>query len=171
MSACVPTKIVYNKDLGYLIPEEEIDDDHYHLREAYESFKKKVLGRRFPEKYYLARYCDIPNYRKDEIEKEFDAAIDDENDVRATELQCGLVSVESAIKDYIERYAYPIKVRGLLGTFEDILEDVSGFSSGVVADLRRMKNELGERNSERREASKTKEKCNRRFEPCRLHGN
>lgn len=139
------------------IPEEEIDDDHYHLREAYESFKKKVLGRRFPEKYYLARYCDIPNYRKDEIEKEFDAAIDNENDVRAAELQCGLVSVESAIKDYIERYAYPIKVRGLLETFEDILEDVSGFSSGVVADLRLMKNELGERNSERREASKTKE--------------
>ena len=138
------------------IPEEEIDDDHYHLREAYESFKKKVLGRRFPEKYYLARYCDIPNYRKDEIEKEFDAAIDDENDVRAAELQCGLVSVESAIKDYIERYAYPIKVRGLLETFEDILEDVSGFSNGVVADLRRLRNELGERNSERGEVSRAK---------------
>ena len=139
------------------IPEDEIDDDHYHLREAYESFKKKVVGRRFPEKYYLSRYCDIPNYRKDEIEKEFDTAISDENDTRATELQCGLVSVESAIRDYIERYAYPIKVRDLLDTFEDILEDVSGFSSGVVADLRRLKKELGERNSERREASKAKE--------------
>lgn len=139
------------------IPEDEIDDDHYHLRDAYESFKKKVVGHRFPEKYYLSRYCDIPNYRKDEIEKEFDSAISDENDTRATELQCGLVSVESAIKDYIERYAYPIKVRGLLETFEDILEDVSGFSSGVVADLLHMRNELGERNSERGEVSKARE--------------
>ena len=25
LSACVPQEIVYNKDLGYLIPEEEID--------------------------------------------------------------------------------------------------------------------------------------------------
>ena len=25
MSACVPPEVVYNKDLGYLIPEEEID--------------------------------------------------------------------------------------------------------------------------------------------------
>lgn len=139
------------------IPEEEIDDDHYHLREAYENLKKKVVGCRFPEKYYLSRYCDIPNYRKDEIEKEFDSAICDENETRATELQCGLVSVESAIKDYIERYAYPIKVRDLLETFEDILEDVSGFASGVLSDLRHMRNELGERNSERGEVSKAKE--------------
>ena len=27
-----------------------------------------------------------------------------------------------AIRDYIERYAYPVKVRGLLDTFEDILK-------------------------------------------------
>lgn len=139
------------------IPDEEIDDDHYHLREAYDSFKKKVVGHRFPEKYYLSRYCDIPNYRKDEIEREFESAISDENAARATELQCGLVSVESAIKDYIERYAYPIKVRGLLGTFEDILEDVSGFASGVAADLRHLEHELGERKSERGEVSKAKE--------------
>ena len=25
LSACVPAEVVYNKDLGYLIPEEEID--------------------------------------------------------------------------------------------------------------------------------------------------
>lgn len=145
------------------IPEEEIDDNHYYLREAYEGFKKKVVGRRFPEKFYLSRYCDIPNYRKDEIEKGFDSAISDENDVRATELQCGLVSVESAIKDYIERYAYPIKVRGLLETFEDILEDVNGFTTGVLADLNQAKRELGEKNSERKEASERKESANEKI--------
>lgn len=139
------------------LPKRDIDDDHWPLRKAYDAFKEEVVDGRHPEKYYLSRYCDIPNYRKDEIEKEFNDAISDENDARATELQCGLVSVESAIKDYIERYAYPIKVRGLLETFEDILEDVSGFSSGVVADLIQMRNELGERNSERGEVSKAKE--------------
>lgn len=145
------------------IPEEDIDDDHLNLREAYDAFKKKVVGKRFRGKYYLSRYCDIPSYRKDEIKKEFDAAINDENDVRATELQCGLISVEYAIKDYIERYAYPIKVRGLLETFEDILGDVRGFSSGVVADLLRLKNELGERSGERGEVSKAKESVEKKI--------
>ena len=145
------------------IPEEEIDDNHYYLREAYEGFKKKIMGRRFPEKFYLSRYCDIPNYRKDEIEKDFDSAISNENDVRAIELQCGLVSVESAIKDYIERYAYPIKVRGLLDTFEDILEDVNGFTNGILADLNKAKRKLGEKSCERREANERKESVNEKI--------
>lgn len=145
------------------IPKRDIDDDHLYLRKAYDAFREEVIDGRHPEKYYLSRYCDIPSYRKDEIEKEFDAAINDENDVRATELQCGLISVEYAIKDYIERYAYPIKVRGLLETFEDILGDVRGFSSGVVADLLRLKNELGERSGERGEVSKAKESVEKKI--------
>ena len=76
---------------------------------------------------------------------------------KATELQCGVIAVELAIRDYIERYAYPIKVRGLLETFEDILEDVNGFTFGILSDLKKTKAELGEKESERKEVSEKKE--------------
>lgn len=140
---------------AYDFTDEELDadKDKCDLFDKYENFEKKICGRRKRTDFYLSRYCDIPNYRKDEIEAEFDAAIEIEDKVRATQLQCGLVSVESAIKDYIERYAYPIKVRGLLDTFEDILEDVNSFTNGVLADLTQAVDELGEKESERKEVS------------------
>lgn len=150
---------------AYDFTDEELDadKDKYDLLDKYESFKKKICGRRKLKDFYLARYCDIPNYRKDEINIEFEKAIATDDEVRATELQCGLVSVEWAIKDYIERYAYPIKVRGLLDTFEDILEDVNGFTSGVLADLNKAKRELGEKRSERKEAIERKESVNEKI--------
>lgn len=128
--------------------EETKDDNKRYLKKAYKEFEEKICERKH-ENFYLSRYCDIPNYRKNEIEAECNATIDNDK-VRATQLQCGLVSVESAIKDYIERYAYPIKVRGLLDTFEDILKDIN---DGVLADLKQKEIELGEKESEREEAS------------------
>ena len=140
---------------AYEFTDEELDadKDKCDLLDKYEDFEKKICGRRKRTDFYLSRYCDIPNYRKDEIEAEFDAAIEEDDNVRAIQLQCGLVSVESAIKDYIERYAYPIKVRGLLDTFEDILEDVNSFTNGVLADLIQAETEFGEKESERKEVS------------------
>ena len=144
--------------------DEELDDsDKYDLADQLESFKKKICGRKRFVNFYLSRYCDIPNYRKDEIEQEFEGALEDEDDIRATELQCGLVSVESAIRDYIERYAYPVKVRGLLDTFEDILEDVDDFTNGVLAELKKAERDLGEKSSEREEAQGRKKDANEKI--------
>jgi hypothetical protein len=143
--------------------EELYDEDKNKLYKRYKEFEDNICGRRKFTNYYLSRYCDIPNYRKDEIEAEFQEALEAGNYVRATELQCGLVSVESAIKDYIKRYAYPIKVRGLLDTFEAILEDVNGFTEGVLADLSQAKKELGEKNSERKEVSEKKGSANEKI--------
>lgn len=144
--------------------DEELDDPYKEdLSDKLEDFVKRICGRRKRPNYYLSKYCDIPNYRKDEIDAEFEQALEGEDDIHAAKLQCGIVSVESAIKDYIERYAYPIKVRGLLDTFEDILEDVNGFTTGVLADLNQAKRELGEKSSERREASERKESANEKI--------
>lgn len=144
--------------------DEELDDPYKEdLSDKLDDFVKRICGRRKRPNYYLSKYCDIPNYRKDEIDAEFEQALEDEDDIHAVKLQCGLVSVESAIKDYIERYAYPIKVRGLLDTFEDILEDVNGFTTGVLADLNKAKRELGEKSSERKEASERKESANEKI--------
>lgn len=137
--------------------DEELKDPYKkYLHKKLEDFKEEICGPRIQEDFCLSRYCDIPNYRKDEIEEEFHAALAEGRDTRAAELQCGLVSVESAIKDYIARYAYPIKVRGLLDTFEDILEDVNNFNDGILADLKQMKKTLGERNRDREEAGETR---------------
>ena len=137
--------------------DEELKDPYKkYLHKKLKEFKEEICGPRIQEDFCLSRYCDIPNYRKDEIEKEFHDALEAGRDTRAAELQCGLVSVESAIKDYIARYAYPIKVRGLLDTFEDILEDVNNFNDGILADLKQMKKTLGERNRDREEAGETR---------------
>ena len=109
------------------------------------------------DSFMLSSHCDIPGYLKDEISSEFQNALDNNDEYKAAELQCGVIAVELAIRDYIERYAYPIKVRGLLETFEDILEDVNGFTSGILSDLKKTKAELGEKESERKEVSERKE--------------
>lgn len=143
---------------------EERKDDPYKktLYKALDDFRENICED-MQENYYLSKYCDIPNFRKDEINEEFEKAIEENNEIYATKLQCGIVSVELAIKDYIERYAYPIKVRGLLETFEDILEDVNGFANGVLADLNDAKRELGEKNSERKEVKERKEGVNEKI--------
>lgn len=101
------------------------------------------------ENLFLSRHCDIPEYRKEEINKKFEEAIENNDKILAAELQCGVVSVEMAIQDYIERYAFPIKVRDLLATFEDVLIDVKSFASGILADMEDAEKELGEKSSER----------------------
>lgn len=120
----------------------------------YRDFKDDICDK--VPNFLLSQYCDIPNYRKREIATEFEDALEKDNEVRATELQCGVVSVEYAIRDYIERYAYPIKVRALLETFEAILDDVNSFTNGILAELQQKKIELGEKSGEREEAGKRK---------------
>ena len=154
MTGAAPSLAVTSKIAD--VPKRTIDDDQLPIRKAFDNFKEEIIEGRYPEKYYLSQYCDIPSYRKDEIKFEFNNALENNDEVRATQLQCGVVSVELAIKDYIERYAYPIKVRGLLDTFEDILEDVTGFANGILADLTQAKTELGEKESERKEVSESK---------------
>ena len=128
--------------------EKRADGEKRSLAKALEGFEEEIFEYE-NEKYYLSRYCDIPNYLKDEIEAEFEKAMEEEDSIRATELQCGIIPVEMAIRDYIEKYAYPVKVRGLLDTFEDILEDVENFSSDALNDIKNAMDHLGEMKDER----------------------
>lgn len=67
---------------------------------------------------------------------------------------------ENAIKDYIERYAFPIKVRSLLETFDGILKDVDSFNKSYLGTLEKVEKELGEKQKERKgeEQEKIKKK-------------
>ena len=148
-------RVAYAIEKG-AIEEDDDDSEMDALYETYRAFRKKVCKSTPDPDYCLAEYCDIPNYRKSEIEIEYKNSLQKDK-VQATKLQCGLVSVESAIKDYINRYAYPIKVRDLLETFEDILDDVNSFTNATLARLKQAKVELGEKNGERKEVSRRKE--------------
>lgn len=120
-----------------------------------EEFQKNVC-RYTDSNYYLSQFCDIPAYRRDEMDTAFRKALKAGDIITATQLQCGLMSVECAIRDYVARYAYPIKVRDLLETFEDILTDVSSFKDSTVADIQRRIEKLGENDGARKEAEERK---------------
>lgn len=110
------------------------------------------------DNYRLSSHCDIPGYRKAEIDAEFQKAMEDGDEITATELQTGMNAVEIAIRDYIERYAYPIKVRALLETFDSILQDVEGFTGSSLRELADLQDKLGKNENARREVDE-KKKC------------
>lgn len=142
---------------AYNYTDEELNDPgKYDLLDNLESFQKRICGRRIFRNYYLSEYCDIPNYRKDKLKEEFEKALEDGDEIRATEIQCGIVSIETAIRDYIERYAYPVKVRDLLNTFEDILDDVKDFTGATMSKILQAEKELGEKKGEREGAKERK---------------
>ncbi len=118
------------------------------MNQELDRFKDNIL-KWDDDNFRLSSHCDIPGYRKDEISRQYDTALENGDELQAVQLQCGITAVESAIKDYIERYAYPIKVRGLLETFEHILDDVKGFNDGILADLKQAEKKLGEKRGER----------------------
>ena len=141
-----------------------VDDDQ---QEMYKSFEKKICIRKRTN-YYLSNYCDIPNHRINEINKLFDDALNKKNYARATEMQCGILPVEYAIRDYIERYAYPIKVRGLLETFEAMLIDIGEFKKGSLKKMEQKKEALGEKEGEREEAGERKESISKKINDLKI---
>lgn len=125
------------------------------VSDLYDIFRKRAKNEY--DDYCLARHCyGIPAYRREEVEKEFQQALDAGDYERAAQLQSGMCCVEIAIRDYIARYAYPIKVRALLETFEDILEDVNSVNQQYFKKLQEAQKQLGEKSAEREGAQEQK---------------
>ena len=128
--------------------EDDLDDDiKNNTYRTLRDFKDDVKDQR--DNKCLARHCGIPAYRKDEVEKEFQKALKAEDYDCAAKIQSGIGCVEIAIRDYIARYAYPIKVRALLGTFQDILMDVDSFNQNYLRELQEAVQKQGEKSTER----------------------
>lgn len=128
--------------------EDDLDDDiKNNTYRTLRDFKDDVKEQR--DNKCLARHCGIPAYRKDEVEKEFQKALKAEDYDCAAKIQSGIGCVEIAIRDYIARYAYPIKVRALLGTFQDILMDVDSFNQNYLRELQEAVQKQGEKSTER----------------------
>lgn len=132
---------------------ENLSDEDWDLRDAYESVYTKMIERE-NRNYFLSENCDIPEYRKREVETEFQTFLSGDKKTEAIRTQMGIVCVESAIKDYIARYAYPFKVRDLLETFDDLLEDIIEFTEWENRELEKRMSDLGKGISEREEVER-----------------
>ncbi len=106
------------------------------------------------ENYHLARYCDIPKYRLLELEQRFTNCLNEGNESEAVSIQSGVECVEMSIRDYIERYAYPFKVRDLMETFDALLEDITEFVNFENQAYQNAKDALGKTISAGEEAEK-----------------
>lgn len=131
------------------------DSDKRSLSMKYEAFAGNIFDYG-DENYFLSTNSDIPEHSKNDLKKAFDSAIKNGDKVRATEIQCGVEAVEIAIRDYIARYAYPIKVRSLLSTFDSILSDVSEMEKVRKEALEKQFKELGEKENTRKGVEKEK---------------
>ena len=141
--------------------EELKDQNKRAIKNILREFKENVCEYN-DENFYLSDHCSVPADQIDNLKKAFQQRLDEKDLTGAAELQCGIVCVESAIRDYIARYAYPIKVRALLDTFEDVLDDVDSFAEASLRRLREMQKTMGEKSNERKEVQEEKSDIERK---------
>lgn len=134
----------------------EADINKQNLQDEYDDFWKKVI-RRKNKNYYLASVCDIPEYRKQELQQAFEDELDNDHEDAAISIQSGMECIETAIRDYIARYAYPFKVRDLMNTFDSLLEAVNSLNDFEDIKLKKRLEEMGKGISVREEVEKEKE--------------
>lgn len=132
------------------------DEDKQNLLDGYEDFYTKVIERK-NRNFMLASLCDVPEYRKKEFEDKYISEIANENYVEAMAIQTGVICIETAIKDYIARYAYPFKVRDLMDTFDALLKAVNGMTEYEDERLQKRIDDMGKGISEREEVERAKE--------------
>lgn len=82
--------------------------------------------------YLLDCFCDLSEFQKAELKKRYDYP-DRINDYLL--LHSGILSLETAIRSYIEKYAFPIKMRKLLRSFKSILEEVNEENRSYLEEL------------------------------------
>lgn len=138
--------------------DEELDSDinKQNLQDEYDDYWKKVIKRK-NKNYYLASVCDIPEYRKVELQQIFEDKLDNDCEDEAISVQSGMECIEIAIRDYIARYAYPFKVRDLMNTFDSLLYALNSLNEFEDKKLKKRLEEMGKDISEREEVKREKE--------------
>lgn len=112
------------------------------LQQIYERFEIDVTKKR--RNRFLSPCCDIPQYQLDEIKRKSDKAYETDEYDKVAGLQCGVYPLELAIRDFVERYAFPVKMRKLVDSFNPILKDVTTFNNAKRKELEKARNYLEE---------------------------
>ena len=140
------------------------DQEKRLMRNAYRSFMEEVIEYDNPN-YKLSQVCDIPEYRKQEFSSQLRQLVNENYIPESISIQSGIPCIESTIRDYIERYAFPFKVRDLLESFEILLDVVNNDINYKAERCKIVKNnqkkkglQIKEVKEENDEAKKRKEK-------------
>ena len=127
------------------------DPDKKNLKQAYSKFKENITEYEDPN-YFLMDNCDIPQDRRMKFKEMSDNFLKEGNEAEVVRIQTGICCLESAIRDYIERYAYPFKVRALVDTFDSILKDITDWTEYKAGVLQKAVESLGEYQAQRKGA-------------------
>lgn len=139
----------------------------------YESFCKKIyyyphekLEGKF-EQYIGQIKTQYPNYHNFCLEKhsavseaikyKYEQMLDGELSIQERVfIHSGVPALKSAIQEYINSYAYPIKVRQLLGCFEDILKELISLNNAEREELDNAKKSFSDASAAREKTEKEK---------------
>lgn len=124
-------------------PERETELRDYY--DAYDDFCEKLTDRgaeyylngeidesKVSNNYLLDDYADLSELQKSELRNNYNHP---EHKDDYFLLHSGILSLEVAIKSYIEKYAFPIKMRKLLRAFKSILEEVNEENRSYFEEL------------------------------------
>lgn len=95
------------------IDEETIDETEYKVRK---------LNRN--EQLHLEQYAPLPASIKENINYKLKKAEEDNNSMETALIHTGVVSIEAAIRQYVEKYAKTAKIKNIVDTFTHRLDDV-----------------------------------------------
>ena len=121
------------------------DEESWNIQKTY---RDKVFGCKDEDEditvppnpfYHFYNYCDVPQYKKENYEKEFSTA---ETKKKALLISSGFVCLEDAIKDYIERFAYPRRIERILDTYRTIPSSVINCIKAQETALKKAKESL-----------------------------
>ena len=115
--------------------------------------KKQCEGEFSLDNYHFEKHCILFSNNQEIIRS--NNVIDETEDKNTLDIliHTGIPSLQFTIKEYIERYAYPLKIRDLLDTFEGILKEIKGLMKAekvaYQAAMDRLKNEEDKKKSAR----------------------
>ena len=139
------------------------DEEKRSMKKLYKDYAEEITEYENIN-YMLSQVCDIPSYRKQEFAQKFEQFVEDDSLPKAVSIQSGIPCIASTIRDYIERYAFPFKVRDLMESFGILLDAVNIDISQQTASLEETEAKLGENQRQREEAETTRSDAKTRKE-------
>ncbi len=78
---------------------------------------------------HLEKYSSLPNSIQKNIEAKFEKYQEDADDNNQALIHTGIVTIEAAIRQYVQKYAKTAKIKNIVDTFTHKLDDVGCFEN------------------------------------------
>ena len=97
-----------------------VEDDEDTIDET--EVKIRKLNRN--ENLHFEKYAPLPNSIKKNIEADLQTAIENDDDKEQALIHTGIVSIEAAIRQYVQKYAKTAKIKNIVDTFTHKLDEL-----------------------------------------------